>query len=138
MITRDYTINNAELASVVLDEPVTFVPGTTPKYWVKILLSDEDAKTISYLVKEVAETAFGEGTKNVLGFNQGRSRVRYGAEGIYELYASSSSKPKITGAPSSKGNRLAFIKRADVCIQVYSQATQFFKGVGVELKELIF
>lgn len=135
MITRDYTIKNAELACEGLDAPVAFTPGLTHKYSVTIILPEEVANAISYIIKEAAESAFGVRTKNVRGLN----RVKFDeAAGAHKLIAISTEKPKIVGVPDSRGVRLNFIKYADVKIQIWSHENDFGKGVGVALKELIF
>jgi len=137
MTTRDYIIKNGELACVGVDEPSAAIAGTVPRYAVTIILPEEVANGIRYLIKEVAEAEFGACTKGVRGLD----KVKFddGAK-VYKLIAVSSEKPKITGVltPYSKGLKLNLIKQADVKIEIWPYANHYGKGVGIELKELIF
>ena len=135
MITRDYIIKNVELACVGVDEPAAAIAGTTPKYAVTIILSEEVANGIRYLVKEVADAAFGSRAKELHGLD----KVKFDeTAGAYKLTAVSSEKPKIVGIPYSKGLKLNLIRQADIKIAIWSYANSYGKGVGIELKELIF
>lgn len=129
MITRAYEIKDAQIVSAQLEPDAS--ADDPLGYSVVFLVPEAQAQDIIGLQKIVSTEQFGK------VYPVERMSLE---KGVWHVMANSRDRPKISGLPnsSSKGLKLNLVKQATIKLEVWGYATNFGKGVALQLKELIF